>query len=129
MIKSNKLRILYLSSDENSFLQFKDEFLPRLRKEIPLKSACLCTTFADAINQLHREFDLYISEINVISEHNETGLDFYRSVRFNNEKAPFILMNIHHQEPFHNNEDEYFHCCKMKEITEVCAAIKKVLKT
>lgn len=89
----SKPRVFFLSSNEQAFALFKDEFLPRLNKEIPLQSACLCTTFSDALAQLHREFDIYISDFNISSEHGENGLDFYQSIRINNSDAPFVLID------------------------------------
>ena len=47
----NKPRVFFLSSDEQTFALFKDEFLPRLNKEIPLQSACLCSTFSSGSMQ------------------------------------------------------------------------------
>ncbi len=89
----SKPRVFFLSSNEQAFALFKDEFLPRLNKEIPLQSACLCTTFSDALAQLHREFDIYISDFNISSEHGENGLDFYQSIRINNSDVPFVLID------------------------------------
>ena len=88
-----KPRVFFLSSNEQNFALFKDEFLPRLNREILLQSACLCTTFADALEQLHREFDIYISDFEIQSEHGETGIDFYQSIRINNDQVPFVLID------------------------------------
>lgn len=123
----SKPRVFFLSSDEQAFAIFKDEFLPRLNKEIPLQSACLCTSFSDALAQLHRDFDIYISDFDITSEHGETGLDFYQSIRINNDRVPFVMLNM---KPNHSQEnDQNFHLGDLDNISEFFDTIKVLLLT